>query len=335
MPLSTRLYIFEDGGPIKRVPRRIRDNLVFGLDAIPAYAGTRQRVAEIMLENENGKSTRILDARGFYWTFDDSGKIDESLRWGAYEAMETWDAAQRASRAKVVDLRPQLKRKEWEQRNRWGLTKDELDRVCADIWPTLARAEAEAIETVKGKAPKRPPLTHEAERLIRDVGIKLFEIGHDIEELSEPALKGFAFEARRHASTDGERAALWMSLATQADQIREVKALRRTGKGPWIAMLQIWRDVGDRTLREIETVEERCDGKSAAVDAGRRLLAKHAHKFSDDVTIEVELYPELEWRLKSGPEEERSEPEEMGIGAPMTGDREQLSTTAEAAPDSG
>src|SRR5215207_2535142 len=108
MPLSIRMYVFENGGSIKRVPRRIVDNLVFGLDAIPAYAGTRQRVAEIMLENENGKPTRILDARGSYWTFDDSGKIDESLRWRAYEGMDTWDAAQRANRAKVVDLRPQI-----------------------------------------------------------------------------------------------------------------------------------------------------------------------------------------------------------------------------------
>jgi hypothetical protein len=41
MPLSIRHYIFEDSGPIKRVPRRIVDSLIFGLDAIPAYAGTR------------------------------------------------------------------------------------------------------------------------------------------------------------------------------------------------------------------------------------------------------------------------------------------------------
>ena len=63
MAISSRLYIFDEGGAIKRVPRRIQDALVFGKDAIPEYASTRQRIAQVLVENENGKPTRVIDAQ--------------------------------------------------------------------------------------------------------------------------------------------------------------------------------------------------------------------------------------------------------------------------------
>lgn len=92
MPLSVRVYLFEEGGEIKRVPRRVLDNLTFGLDAIPEYAGTRQRVAEFIIENENGKAIRILDMTGYYWGFDEKGRIHKDLREAGAEAlMFAWE----------------------------------------------------------------------------------------------------------------------------------------------------------------------------------------------------------------------------------------------------
>jgi hypothetical protein len=35
MAITSRLYVFEEGGAIKRVPRRIQDALIFGEDALP------------------------------------------------------------------------------------------------------------------------------------------------------------------------------------------------------------------------------------------------------------------------------------------------------------
>ncbi len=64
MGISVRLYVFEESGAIKHVPQRVSYGLPFGEDAIPEYAGTRQRVAQVVLDNENGKPVRILDATG-------------------------------------------------------------------------------------------------------------------------------------------------------------------------------------------------------------------------------------------------------------------------------
>jgi hypothetical protein len=46
------------------VPLRLHDKLPFGEEAIPEYAGTRQRIATVVLDNESGKPVRILDATG-------------------------------------------------------------------------------------------------------------------------------------------------------------------------------------------------------------------------------------------------------------------------------
>jgi hypothetical protein len=192
MPITSRLYVFEEGGAIKRVPKRIQDALIFGHGGIPEYADTRQQIASVIVENEDGKPVRILDATGSFWTFDAEGKIHKDLVESVFAALDLHDKAARASRAKVVDLRPQVKKRQWEADNRWDLSKEDLDRIAADLWPGLACLEE--IKTVKGKASKRPPLTYEAKNAISEIDAKLYLIGFEIEKLSEVALKGFAFE---------------------------------------------------------------------------------------------------------------------------------------------
>jgi hypothetical protein len=61
--------------------------------------------------------------------------------------------------------------------------------------------EAQEVTVVKGKAPNKPPLTYEAQNAIRMISSELWKLTSEIEKLSEPALKGFAYEARRHAAT--------------------------------------------------------------------------------------------------------------------------------------
>jgi hypothetical protein len=52
----------------------------------------------------------------------------------------------------------------------------------------------------------------------------------------------------------------------------------------------------DRTEgRSVDTVEERCQGRDAAVESARRLLAANAHRFVDDATLEASVKRDLEW----------------------------------------
>ena len=57
MAISIRYYLLLDGGSL----RRIANELPFGRDAIPEFAGTRQRTADVVLELQDAKPVRIVD----------------------------------------------------------------------------------------------------------------------------------------------------------------------------------------------------------------------------------------------------------------------------------
>lgn len=46
---------------------------------------------------------------------------------------------------------------------------------------------------------------------------------------------------------------------------------------------------------EIDTIEQRCEGKKAALEAARRLLAENAHRLGDGITVEADVATELDW----------------------------------------
>ena len=55
MGISFRHYLFAEDGSLRRLPQRIVDELPSGRDAIPEFAGSRQRVAYVVLENADGR----------------------------------------------------------------------------------------------------------------------------------------------------------------------------------------------------------------------------------------------------------------------------------------
>jgi len=61
-----------------------------------------------------------------------------------------------------------------------------------------------------------------------------------MEFLTEPALKGFAFEARRLAENDLDNA-VWLGIAEAADRRRKILARYRTGSGVWYASVDVIR----------------------------------------------------------------------------------------------
>ena len=165
MGISIRIYLFLDNGTVKGVPRRICEALPFGEDAIPEYAGTRQRMVQVLVENNDRQPVRILDATCHYWDFDDEGKIDRGLRQSAGEWMNFAFSRDKPRKGKVVDLVPEIRKKEMHDKHRWTLANDEVDLVAADIWPGV-HGPAPEVTSVTGKAPKKPPLTYDAKHAL-------------------------------------------------------------------------------------------------------------------------------------------------------------------------
>ena len=59
MGLAVRFYLFSDDG-LLRISHRVMEGLARGKDAMPQYAGTKQKVANVLIEMENGKPVRPL-----------------------------------------------------------------------------------------------------------------------------------------------------------------------------------------------------------------------------------------------------------------------------------
>jgi hypothetical protein len=111
MSLAVRFYLFAEDG-LQRISHRLMEGLAHGKDAIPQYAGTKQKVANVLVEIDNAKPVKIHRADGSFLTFDENGQVHKDLVASGFAAMETYRALERSNRTamgKVVDLSPKLK----------------------------------------------------------------------------------------------------------------------------------------------------------------------------------------------------------------------------------
>ncbi len=117
MPVSVRYFLFPEESDPLRLAQRLVDGLIQGNDEMPQYADTKQRVTGVVIQNEDGKPTNIDRTYGTIWTFDEDGAIREDLQEAMSEAMSLSEAS--STSEKVVSLRPQLKRKRFDEKYRW------------------------------------------------------------------------------------------------------------------------------------------------------------------------------------------------------------------------
>jgi hypothetical protein len=290
---SLRTYLFEDGGAIKRIPKRVCEGLVHGRDALPEYANTVQRVADVLVENIGGKAVQILRATGSYWHFDENGKIQMGLVEAAGQALEiAYDNS--SPHGKVVSIDRSVKRRQFHDKHRWDLTMEQLDWIAGDMWPKDFN-DAPKISVAEGKQPKPVPLTFEAEQALSKARDALFTVRMALDHLSEQASKSLAFAAR-HERCERSDAAFWDGIAKMADRNREIAARHRTGKGVWYAIVELLRwDINSRGGEVTQTFETRCEGRKAAVLAVRQMLSEKASQFSEQVTVEASVKCDLEW----------------------------------------
>lgn len=63
MGLSIRFYLFAEDG-LQSISQRVMTGLIRGEDGMPQYAGTKQKVADVILQNEGKKPIRIERVQG-------------------------------------------------------------------------------------------------------------------------------------------------------------------------------------------------------------------------------------------------------------------------------
>ncbi|WP_426229349.1 hypothetical protein [Pararhizobium sp. DWP3-4] len=292
--MSLRHYLFPEQEPPLRLSQRLVEGLVAGTDAMPQYAGTRQKILTARLQLDEGKPLEILDTSGSTWTFDGTGGIREGLHSSFAEVMSSLGVSE-SSNQTVVDLRPRISKKKIDTEHRWQPSTADIERVIKDIWP---KTKADRLHQAAGVSKRRPPLTYDAKHALDEIAGGFWKIENSIDNLKEPSLKGFIFEARTRSSDDPEYGLLYQAVAEMAQERFEILRAQRSDKGVWYALVEVtlWQDhIGEC----VERVFEKCSGKGAAITTARRLLAANANKFSENVTVEAELLTELEWIRRS------------------------------------
>lgn len=292
MGITSRAYIVSENG-IKRVPRDVLQGLITGQDALPEYAGTTQRAICVILDNEDGKALRIVEAQGSYWVFDDVGHIDDHLREVGGAAM-SFAFMNDTRDGKVVSLAPSISRHEFRKEHRWEVTKDILDSIAADIWPAKG-LRASDVASVMGKAPKRPPMTSEGKYALAEIERSLGDVAFKLVGLTTAALKGITFHARQAAETDLEHPGLWRGLADQCDLQLEIQHRRRTGKGTWYAIVELFMHEGGHLVRRVHLAQEKCDSRTGAIKAVQRLIIEATSKIGPNISLESRVLTNLEW----------------------------------------
>ena len=289
MAISIRHYLFPETGDPLRIPQKTYRGMVHDQDAMPEFAGTRQRVMHVFIDNDEGSPQEIVRTECAIWIFDDAGKIGDGLR----KALVQWSASlpMPSDDENVVPLKPTIEKQKLQKEYRWEPTPKEITKVTGDIWPT---AGAKPFRSLKGVDPRKPPLPLDAERTLNGFSDHFGRIAYAIDSLKEPSLKGLSFEARRRAKHEKEQAPLLEAVAQLADYRRQVLRRRKSGKGTWYAVVEIIR-WDDHVGEGVASFDEPCKGREAAIVAVRRLLAEHSGKFAKDCSIEGRVVNELEW----------------------------------------
>jgi hypothetical protein len=198
----------------------------------------------------------------------------------------------------VISISPKLARERWERENRWQPTSADITRIVHAIWPEQAGRQIERSKPAIGIKKRRIPMSREATNALRECIKPAFSIQHQIDELSDKDLKAFIAKARKDLGHgDPVSNEIWKGVIGAAEKRLEIRAIWRSGKGKWFADVSklVLEPEPSNIVRSTSLEFRECQGKDAAVQAAREMLARHAHRFDDRTEIETHIYPEIEW----------------------------------------
>jgi hypothetical protein len=125
--MGLRFYACMEEG-LKRIPLKVLDKRAL----LPQFAGTCQKIVQVITERRNG-SLRFR-ADGSYLDFDDLGQLmitNESMG-KSFEFVQIAEAIEREG-SKVADIGLRRERKTLEQELKWELSAEQKKAIAADL----------------------------------------------------------------------------------------------------------------------------------------------------------------------------------------------------------
>ena len=128
--ISVWYYLWSAEGP-QRITQRLHRELFERNVAMSQFAGTKQRVLEVLVQYLTKTHCKI-SGRGIVYPFNANGFLD--VKTLALEGpLEI--SRFRSAEAKIVDLKPSIRRRRFQEQYTWKPSKTMLDDVWNDIDP--------------------------------------------------------------------------------------------------------------------------------------------------------------------------------------------------------
>jgi hypothetical protein len=144
--LIVRYYLWADDGPW-RLPNRLHQDLIDRKVALPQYAGTKQKIAEVFARRVGG-DTFSLRGQGNIFTFDKDGYLDLSAYIEATSMVVEGTEPKRIGE-NIFDVKPALKHQRFARENLWKPTPSMLRLLVTDFQPASPKIGAHKVRIMK------------------------------------------------------------------------------------------------------------------------------------------------------------------------------------------
>lgn len=136
MGRGCRSLLFEQDGSIRKLSRRLTNDLVHGKATLPEYADQSLRHADVHIWTDEKRIPIDIDYLSLViFHFDENGSIQSNLAKAAFAARLTHeDIRDQDKSADVVDVTPHIKQKQWFDEHTWKPSQVEYQSIIGIIF---------------------------------------------------------------------------------------------------------------------------------------------------------------------------------------------------------
>ena len=130
MHTTFRAFLVQDDGTLRRLSKRLINDLVHGRQTLPEYANQSRRILWLWLRAEGRRLLALVSVEGSIWEFDEKGDMQLSLTRYASEAIDALPGKQTSTpQGRVVSMAPHLARKRTRERWHWEPTEEQINQA--------------------------------------------------------------------------------------------------------------------------------------------------------------------------------------------------------------
>jgi hypothetical protein len=263
MARHVRYYVFGEDG-LRHLSHRVMKAIYGGDAPIPEFAGTMQKAVEVVVESVDGKPHQIIRVLGFYLPFDEQGHLTETRG----------------------------------PKEKWTLSDADMQLVSAKFGGGAARdAKPQPVDRPAVLPPAENAVARECLDEVSDLVRRIYL---RMTNLSEAELNALSIHART-TSKDVFDDPIMFGVSVSAERRCGSLMRVRTGYGTWFAAVEAteWDEEHRHAIDSTILAWEKCSTRDEAEVAARRLLAENAKHFSHRLSLETNIYSEVDWPMVS------------------------------------